>query len=60
MRNEKIKKEEFMNCEVVLTCEDCGNQWDDYIFEDDINNPEDEEFFCPICGSSRVLQEEVR
>jgi rubrerythrin len=35
--------------EIIVICEDCGNRWDDIIDED-----EEVELFCPICGSKRV------
>ena len=35
--------------ETIAICEDCGNRWDDIIDED-----EEIELFCPICGSKRI------
>jgi hypothetical protein len=37
--------------EAILVCEECDNQWEDLISESDRDS-----LFCPMCGTSRVVQ----
>ncbi len=75
--------------EVILTCEECDNQWGDVIVKEVENvdeeseigidglaeieimsdnygaaiqheDEDDDQFFCPYCGSSKFLIDEVR
>lgn len=42
--------------EVIAMCDDCDYTWDDAIGAKDYNDYdyESSDFFCPMCGSSRV------
>lgn len=39
--------------EVLLICEECNNRWDDVVFNDSDDN---DELFCPMCGSKKVFE----
>ena len=49
LEEEAWEKEELV--EAILVCEECNNQWEDMVSESDRDN-----LFCPMCGTSRVVQ----
>lgn len=49
LEEEAWEKEEMV--EAILVCEECNNQWEDMVSESDRDN-----LFCPMCGTSRVVQ----
>jgi len=49
LEEEEWEKEEMV--EAILVCEECNNQWEDMISDSDRDN-----LFCPMCGTSRVVQ----
>ncbi len=49
LEEEAWEKEELV--EAILVCEECNNQWEDMVSESDGDN-----LFCPMCGTSRVVQ----
>jgi len=49
LEEEAWEKEELV--EAILVCEECNNQWEDMVSDSDRDN-----LFCPMCGTSRVVQ----
>ncbi len=49
LEEEAWGKEELV--EAILVCEECNNQWEDMVSESD-----DDNLFCPMCGTSKVVQ----
>jgi rubrerythrin len=49
LEEEAWGKEELV--EAILVCEECNNQWEDMVSDSDRDN-----LFCPMCGTSRVVQ----
>ena len=39
-----------------FACEDCDYRWDSSIYMSEDGEIDDETFYCPMCGSTNILQ----
>ncbi|MCP4132756.1 MAG: hypothetical protein GY754_17455 [bacterium] len=38
--------------EMILVCEECSNQWDEFVY----TGTEAESLFCPLCGTNKIRE----